>query len=220
MMIHLHHLIDSRSIRILWLLEEIGHSYKITGYSRDAITHFAPSSLLNIHALGKSPVVNIDGEITVESGAITEIIISRFAGYLAPSKSSKEYFEYLEWIHFSESSAMLPILLKIFNLRESSEKQTSFLEKYAEDEFLKVFCYLDDSLKDKKYIVGDRLTGADFMLVFVIETALNMSPKNKFPNLINYIKGMHSLPSYKQALDIENKLRDGSYTGITLHIDK
>ncbi|HHX06303.1 MAG TPA: glutathione S-transferase, partial [Pseudomonas sp.] len=114
-MIKLHHLNASRSIRILWLLEEIGQPYEIIKYQRDANSNLAPQSLKAIHPLGKSPVIELDNKVIAESGAIVELLIKRFAPELAPDQLSAEYSDYLQWIHFAESSAMLPFLLKVFN---------------------------------------------------------------------------------------------------------
>ena len=112
-MIKLHHLNASRSIRILWLLEEIGVPYELVQYKRSTTTNLAPESLKAIHPLGKSPVIEIDGQVIAESGAIVESIISKYAPHLAPSEGTPEHTDYLQWIHFSESSAMLPFLLKV-----------------------------------------------------------------------------------------------------------
>ena len=206
-MIKLHHLNDSRSFRILWLLEEIGQPYEIIRYQRDKKTHLAPETLRNIHPLGKSPVIELDGKIIAESGAITELLINKFAPRLAPKESSPEYLDYLQWIHFSESSAMLPLLLKIFNQFETqSGTKLKFLNNYAEVEFNKVFSHLNEHLNNKKFLVEDRLTGADFMLGFVVKSALNLlKSKSEFPHIENYIKTLENQTSYKLALIIDAK---------------
>jgi glutathione S-transferase len=114
-MITLHHLDQSRSFRILWLLEEIKQPYELKRYYRDSSTHLAPDSLKTIHPLGKSPVLEWDGKVIAESGAIVELLIQKLAPHLAPDMDESTYVDYLQWIHFSESSAMLPFLLKTFN---------------------------------------------------------------------------------------------------------
>ncbi len=204
-MIKLHHLNDSRSIRILWLLEEIGEPYELIKYQRDEKTHLAPASLKAIHPLGKSPVIELNGQVIAESGAIVEILIKRFAPHLAPDERSAEYIDYLQWIHFSESSAMLPFLLKVFNQYEiKSGTDLKFLNGYAETEFNKVFSYINDYLHGKKFLVEERLTGADFMLGFVVQGALQMlSPGSKFPHIESYIGNLESQASYQRALKIE-----------------
>lgn len=204
-MIKLHHLNASRSIRILWLLEEIGQPYEIIKYQRDANSNLAPQSLKAIHPLGKSPVIELDNKVIAESGAIVELLIKRFAPELAPDQLSAEYSDYLQWIHFAESSAMLPFLLKVFNRYESKcGTSLKFLDSYAETEFHKVFGYLNDYLDGKTFLVEERLTGADFMLGFVVQSALEMLKcADKYPHIASYIKNLESLKSYQSALRIE-----------------
>ncbi|GLX91818.1 glutathione S-transferase [Pseudomonas fragi] len=204
MMIKLHHLNASRSIRILWLLEEIGQPYELIKYQRDEKTHLAPASLKAMHPLGKSPVIELDGKVIAESGAMMEVLIKRFAPHLAPDEDSAEYIDYLTWIHFSESSAMLPFLLKVFNEFEiKSGTDLKFLEDYAGAEFDKVFSYLDDYLKDRRFLVEDRLTGADFMLGFVVKGALNwLKPGSKL-HIERYVRNLENQNSYIRALRID-----------------
>ena len=203
-MIKLHHLNASRSIRILWLLEEIGQPYELIKYQRDEKTHLAPASLKAMHPLGKSPVIELDGKVIAESGAMMEILIKRFAPHLAPDEDSAEYIDYLTWIHFSESSAMLPFLLKVFNEFEiKSGTDLKFLEDYAGAEFDKVFSYLDDYLKDRRFLVEERLTGADFMLGFVVKGALNwLKPGSKL-HIERYVRNLENQNSYIRALRID-----------------
>ncbi|NUG24378.1 glutathione S-transferase family protein, partial [Acinetobacter lactucae] len=169
MSIILHHLNASRSFRILWLVEEINQPYELKSYFRDKTTNLAPQELKNIHPLGKSPVIELDGKVIAESGAIVEILIEKFAPQLMPAKDSDSYLDYLQWVHFSESSAMVPYLLNIFNSIElKNGTQLKFLDQYAQTELDKVFSYLDQQLVGKKFLVGDCLTGADFMIGFVV----------------------------------------------------
>ncbi len=204
-MIKLHHLNASRSIRILWLLEEIGQPYEIIKYQRDANTNLAPQSLKAIHPLGKSPVIELDGKVITESGAIVELLISKFAPHLAPDEQSAAYSDYLQWIHFAESSAMLPFLLKVFNQYESKcGTSLKFLDSYAQTEFTKVFTYLNDYLDGKAFLVEERLTGADFMLGFVVQGALQMLKcENSYPHIARYIENLEGCQSYQKAISIE-----------------
>lgn len=204
-MIKLHHLNASRSIRILWLLEEIGQPYEIIKYQRDANTNLAPQSLKAIHPLGKSPVIELDGKVIAESGAIVELLISKFAPHLAPDEQSAAYSDYLQWIHFAESSAMLPFLLKVFNQYESKcGTSLKFLDSYAQTEFTKVFTYLNDYLDGKAFLVEERLTGADFMLGFVVQGALQMLKcENSYPHIARYIENLEGCQSYQKAISIE-----------------
>ncbi|MDG0800331.1 glutathione S-transferase family protein [Pectobacterium polaris] len=202
----LHHLNDSRSVRILWLLEEAGIPYELVRYQRDEKTHLAPASLKAIHPLGKSPLIEEEGKIIAESGAIVEYLINRHAKHLAPDASAAEYIDYLQWIHFAESSAMLPVLLKIFGEFEKNTGTTlNFLEDYADNEFEKVFSFLDDSLSSREFIVGDTLSGADIMLGFVINTVVDrLVPSERFPNIQRYSQQLKSLPSWKKVQAIES----------------
>ncbi|ASY78482.1 glutathione S-transferase [Pectobacterium polaris] len=202
----LHHLNDSRSVRILWLLEEAGIPYELVRYQRDEKTHLAPASLKAIHPLGKSPLIEEEGKIIAESGAIVEYLINRHAKHLAPDANAAEYIDYLQWIHFAESSAMLPVLLKIFGEFEKNTGTTlNFLEDYADNEFEKVFSFLDDSLSSREFIVGDTLSGADIMLGFVINTVVErLVPGERFPNIQRYSQRLKNLPSWQKVQAIES----------------
>ncbi|MGH8384290.1 MAG: glutathione S-transferase family protein [Pseudomonas sp.] len=206
-MITLHHLNASRSLRILWLLEEIGARYELVRYQRDPVTHLAPEALKNIHPLGKSPVIEFEGQVMVESGAIVEYLIRRFASDLEPAFSSPEYIEYLQWIHFAESSAMVPVLLKVFTQFEvDAGTQLNFLEGYTRTEFDKVLGFLDSMLADKDFIVGGKLSGADFMLAFVAITVVEqLGAGAQYPHLAAYLQRLTALDSWKRALKLEHQ---------------
>ncbi len=208
MSIILHHLNASRSFRILWLLEEINQPYELKSYFRDKTTNLAPQELKNIHPLGKSPVIELNGKVIAESGAIVEILIEKFAPQLMPAKDSDSYLDYLQWVHFSESSAMVPYLLNIFNSIElKNSTQLKFLDRYAHAELDKVFSYLDQQLLGKKFLVGNSLTGADFMLGFVVYGLINsLNIRSKYLNIEQYVKGLENLESWQKAMSIEQNL--------------
>ena len=207
-MITLHHLNASRSLRILWLLEEMGEPYTLIRYQRDPATRLAPASLKNIHPLGKSPVIELDGHVLVESGAIVEYLIRRFAPRLEPAFSSPDYLPYLQWIHFAESSAMVPVLLKLFTQFEiNAGTQLKFLDGYTRTEFDKVLGFLDSALANRTFIVGDTLSGADFMLAFVAITVVEqMQCGAQYPHVQAYLQRLAELDSWKRALKLENEL--------------
>lgn len=207
-MIILHHLNASRSLRILWLLEEIGQPYTLIRYQRDAATHLAPPSLKDIHPLGKSPVIEFEGHVLVESGAIVEYLIRRFAPQLEPAFTSPDYLQYLQWIHFAESSAMVPVLLKIFTQIEASAgTELKFLNGYTQTEFDKVLGFLDNVLADKTFIVGEKLSGADFMLAFVAITVVEqLGAGAQYPHLAAYLQRLTALDSWKRALKLEQEV--------------
>ncbi|MEO4110310.1 glutathione S-transferase family protein [Acinetobacter pittii] len=208
MSIILHHLNASRSFRILWLLEEINQPYELKSYFRDKTTNLAPQELKNIHPLGKSPVIELNGKVITESGAIVEILIEKFAPQLMPAKDSDSYLDYLQWVHFSESSAMVPYLLNIFNSIElKNGTQLKFLDQYAHVELDKVFSYLDQQLVGKKFLVGNSLTGADFMIGFVVYGLINsLNIRSKYLNIEQYVKGLENLESWQKAMSIEQNL--------------
>lgn len=209
MALTLHHLNDSRSVRILWLLEEAGIPYELVRYQRDARTHLAPESLTAIHPLGKSPVIEENGKIIAESGAMVEYLIARYAPHLAPAVGTPDYIDYLQWVHFAESSAMLPVLLKIFGgFEQKTGTSLNFLAGYADNEFDKVFSFLNDTLADRQFIVGNALSGADIMLGFVVNTALDqLNAGERFPHLRRYAQGLKSLPGWQKVEEIEASVR-------------
>lgn len=203
-MITLHHLNKSRSKRIIWLLEELGVDYQVIAYQRDSVTFLAPPELKAIHPLGKSPVIEADGKVIAESGAITEYLIAKYAPQrLAPAQESAEYVEYLQWLHFAESSGILPLLLKVFLTKDGT--QTQFLAQYAESEINKVVGYLDQSLQGKNYLVGDTLSGADIMNSFIVEIVQQFGLLEQYPNLARYADTLASHPSFVKAQVLEQQ---------------
>jgi glutathione S-transferase len=203
-MIKLHHLNKSRSKRIIWLLEELKIKYEVIPYQRDSLTFLAPVELKSVHPLGKSPVIEDDGLIVSESGAITEYLIDKYAdGQFAPKRGSKEYVEYSQWIHFAESSAILPLLLKMFVAKDGCE--TNFLADYADLETEKVIRFFDDSLAGKRYLVADQLSGADIMMSFIVEIVKNNGEFDKYKNIAAYAGQLATHPAFIQADHIELK---------------
>lgn len=204
-MITLHHLNKSRSKRIIWLLEELGQPYEIKRYQRDSQTFLAPPELKQIHPLGKSPVIEMDGQVIAESGAITEYLIEKYAvDTLAPARDSADYVSYLQWLHFAESSAMLPLLLRMFVQKDGCK--TNFLEGYAAIEVSKISHYFNDMLADKTYLVADKLTGADIMMSFVVELLANSGVLDKFEHIQRYAIQLSQHAAWVKANEIEKQL--------------
>ena len=203
-MITLHHLNKSRSKRIIWLLEELELEYEIKPYQRDSVSFLAPPELKSIHPLGKSPVIEDDGLIVSESGAITDYLIDKYGkGKLAPKRSSNAYVEYSQWLHFAEGSAMLPLLLKLFVAKDGCE--TNFLAGYADAETLKILSYFNQSLEGKTYLVGEQLTGADIMMSMIVETLVANGSIDNFENLSRYAKQLASHKAFQKADEVEVK---------------
>jgi len=201
-MIILHHLNKSRSKRIIWLLEELGVEYEIKPYQRDRVTFFAPPELKSIHPLGKSPVLEDDGLIVSESGAITEYLIDKYGeGKLVPKRGTAAYTEYSQWLHFAEGSAMFPLLLKLFVNKDGC--QTNFLAGYADTETLKILTYFEQSLKGKTYLVEEKLTGADIMMSMIVETLVANGSIENFANLGRYAKQLASHVAFQKADQVE-----------------
>ncbi len=203
-MIKLHHLNASRSKRIIWLLEELGVEYEIVAYKRDATTNLAPPELKAIHPLGKSPVLEDEGHIIVESGAITEYLTEKYgADTLMPARDTAKYIEFKQWMHFAEGSAMLPALLLMF-LRVDGCK-TNMLQSYAEGEMHKILSHLNNSVSKTGYLVGSSLSAADILNSFVIENIYKKSGLDHYPDLKSYIEKLMAMPGSQKAQTLEEK---------------
>ena len=200
MAIKVHHLNNSRSQRILWLLEEIGIPYEVVHHQRDAVTNLAPSELLDIHPLGKSPVIEDDGRIIYETGAIVEYICERHGGaHLVPARGSDDHIRYLEFIHFAEGSAMTPILLNLYASRLGDAAAP--LRPRIDQQLESHFAFMENQVQPSGYFIGDSLTGADIMLSFPAEAAVMSGRAADTPKLAGFVKAMQARPSYQAALE-------------------
>ena len=221
-MITVHHLNNSRSQRVIWLLEELGVDYEIKRYQRDPKTMLAPKSLLKVHPLGKSPVIT-DGDITVaESGAIIEYLIDRYdiESKLAPSAGTPTRLRYTYWLHFAEGSAMAPLLMKlVFNQIEktpmpffakpiakaiSKKVKASFIDPQIKSHL----DYIESELEKSTWFAGGRLTGADIQMSFPLEAAAARGGlDDNYPKIMAFLKRIHGRAGYKRALE-----RGGEYS--------
>jgi len=191
-------------MRILWLLEELGVPYEILSHQRDAKTFMAPDSLKAVHPLGKSPVIELDGRLIAESGAITELLIERFAPErLRPAVDSNEYGEYLQWIHFAESSLMVPTLLEVLT-KNAIRSDDKYLGPYIKREKHNLLSYLDKVVKNKSYIVANKLSGADFMLSFDLIIMAQSKVLDDYVHVKQYALQLASLDSYQRAMRLED----------------
>jgi len=199
-MIVVHHLNDSRSQRILWLLEELGAPYEIRSYARDAQTRLAPPELKAVHPLGKSPVIT-DGDMTIhESGAIIDYLIRRHgAGKLQPPAGSVDHEVYLQWLHYAEGSAMLPLMLLMYVMRLGEAGAP--LHPRIEGEIDNHLVYLDQSLEGRDYLLGEALTGADIQMSFVGEVGRAFGKLPSYPNATAWLSRLHARPAYKAAIE-------------------
>ena len=198
-MITVHHLNDSRSHRILWLMEELGLPYEIKRYQR-LETRLAPPELKAIHPAGKSPVITDGGKTIFESAAIIDYVIRRHAnGRLQPDPATPDYDDYQMWLHYAEGSAMLPLMLHLYvsRLGEGGAPLTPRIES----EIANHLGYLDAHLKGKQFLLGDLFTGADIQMSFIPEIAEVFGKRAAFPNLDAWIRRLHERPAYKKALE-------------------
>jgi glutathione S-transferase len=204
-MIVVHHLNDSRSQRILWLLEVLGLPYEIKPYQRDAQTRLAPPELKKVHPLGKSPVITDGNRTIIESGAIIDYVIRRHGkGRLQPAPETPAYDDYVQWMHYAEGSAMLPLMLNLYTTRLGDAAAP--LKPRIDGEIANHLAYIDGALKGRQFLVGDALSGADIQMSFVGEVAGAFGKRAEYPNLDAWTKRLHERPAFKKALE-----RGGAY---------
>jgi glutathione S-transferase len=213
-MIKVHHLENSRSQRVLWLLEELELPYEVVHYQRDSKTMLAPASLKAIHPLGKSPVIT-DGEVTMaESGAIIEYLLERYGqGRLQPEPGTPEHWRFRYWLHYAEGSAMFPLLLKLVFarlpkspmpglirpiVRKVSEKAQG---SYIDPQIKLHLDYLASELTKAEWFVGDQFTAADVQLSFPLEAAsARAGLAQSWPKLAEFLAKIQARPAYQRAL--------------------
>jgi len=198
-MITVHHLDNSRSQRILWLLEELGLPYALVKYQRDPQTRLAPPELKGPHPLGKAPVIEDEGRTVSESGAIIEYILRKYGnGRLAPAPESPAYIDYLQWLHFAEGSAMLPVLLALYVGRLGEAGAPLFPR--ITGELANHLGYMDAALAGKDYLLGSDFSAADIQLAFVIEAAEARGYLRDYPNLLAYQARYRARPAWSRAI--------------------
>ncbi|MGH6787051.1 MAG: glutathione S-transferase family protein [Novosphingobium sp.] len=198
-----HHLNNSRSQRILWLLEELELPYEIKHYQRDAVTNLAPPELKAVHPLGKSPLLEDTsvaasgggGVLIEESGAIVQHLIDRHGGgRFAPAPA--DALRHLQWMHFAEGSAMTPILLQLYlgRLGEAAAP----IQPRVQEQLAAHFGYMESQLRPSGHFVGDDWTGADVMLSFPAEVAA-MQAAAAYPKLAAFAAAVHARPAWQRA---------------------
>lgn len=186
-------------MRILWLLEEIGAPYEFVLHERDPQTNLAPPALLALHPLGKSPMIEFDGETVIESGAITEVLCTRYAPQLIPAVGTPAHIRHLEAMHFAEGSAMTPILLNLYvgRLGEAGAplhpRITSELDNH--------FAYMESIIRPSGHFVMDELSAADIMLSFPAQIAMRMERREAYPKLAAFVDALEQRPAYKRAVE-------------------
>ena len=218
-MIVVHQLNNSRSQRILWLLEELGLEYEIKRYQRDAKTMLAPPELKAVHPLGKSPVITDDDTVVAESGAIVEYLTAREHNRLVPAAGTPARLRYTHFLHYAEGSLMPPLLLKLVFDKVESSPMPFFVKPVARAIAHKVkgtfvlpqialhLGYLEAELGKHPWFTGEEFTAADIQLSFPLEAAASRGGLDaKYPNLVDFLARIHARPAYRRALE-----RGGEY---------
>ena len=214
-MIVVHHLNNSRSQRVLWLLEELGIPYEVKRYERDPDTMLAPAALRNIHPLGKSPVITDGAQTVAESGAIVEYLVDRHGhGQLAPAPGTPERLRYTYWLHYAEGSAMPPLLLKLVFDRVESAPMPFFARgiaraiarrvksSFIEPQIKQHLDYLEGELAKTMWFAGAEFSAADIQMSFPIEAAAARAGWGSTrPRLKAYLQRIHARPAYQRALE-------------------
>jgi glutathione S-transferase len=206
-MIVVHHLNNSRSQRILWLLEELGLNYEIKRYERDPKTMLAPASLREVHPLGKSPVITDDALTLAESGTIIEYLVERYGeAKLAPASGTVERLRYTYWLHYAEGSAMPLLVMKLvfdnFGLGDSSAER-----EFIAPQIQLHFDYIESELRKNTWFVGEEFTAADIQMSFPVEAvAAQVGLDASRPRLKGFLDRIHARPAYQRALE-----RGGAY---------
>jgi glutathione S-transferase len=212
-MLIVHHLNNSRSQRVLWLLEELDVPYEIRKYQRDPKTMLAPAELRAIHPLGKSPVVEDNGQVFAESGAIIEYLVDHYdTGRLAPLPGMPERQRFTYWLHYAEGSAMPPLLLKLVASRIATSPMPFFARPIARQIANKLQAtfvdpqlalhlnYVNNELAQTGWFVGSEFSAADIQMSFPMEAAMARSG-GRYPHIAAFVKRIQQRPAYKRALE-------------------
>ncbi len=214
-MITVHHLENSRSQRVLWLLEELGVPYEVKRYERNKQTNLAPPELKAVHPLGKSPVIT-DGALTVaETGAIIEYLVERHGGaHLVPAAGTPEKLRYSYWLHFAEGSAMPPLVMTLVFNRVRNAPLPFFLKPVARgiaDKVINGYIapniaaqldFMESELKDRDWFAGNAFSAADVQMSFPLEAAASRGGLDaRYPRLTDFLARIHARPAYQAALE-------------------
>ena len=199
MTIIVHHLNNSRSQRILWLLEEMGEPYEVRRYERDARTMRAPATLCAVHPLGRSPVVEVDGHRLIETGAIMDYLVARAGNRFGAPADTENAIRYRQFMHYAEGSMMPPLLalLVVGKLGLLGRPARPTVQKMLDDHL----DWLETELATRPYFAGDDFTAADMMMSFPLEASRSRGGLDQSrPSLIRWLDEMHARPAYQAAL--------------------
>jgi glutathione S-transferase len=205
-MIRVHHLNNSRSQRVLWLLEELELPYEIIPYFRDRKTMLAPPELRKIHPLGKSPVIQDGTFVLAETGAIVDYLVERHGGgRLAPARGTEGYWQYAYWLHYAEGSLMAPLLLKLVLGKMGLLGLPA--QGFVNAQIKLHFDYLEGELSASPWFAGPEFSAADIMMSFPLEAAASRANVEAGrPRLTDFLQRIHARPAYQRALE-----RGGKY---------
>jgi glutathione S-transferase len=201
-MIIVHHLENSRSQRILWMLEELGLPYEVKRYERTKKTMLAPPELKRVHPLGKSPVIEDTGDsgrVVVETGAIVEYLVDKADGRLGPPANRAAALDYRFWLHYAEGSLMPPLLVKLVLTRvplfgKAAQKRIQPMIDTHLD-------YVESHLAGRPWFTGDAMTAADVMMSFPLEAARSRGGLDASrPATVAWLDKVHARPAYQTAL--------------------
>ena len=200
MHITLHHLRMSRSTRIIWLLEELGLDYQLVDYHRDPVTRRAPDSLLAVNPLGKAPILQLDGVVIAESGAIIEYLLEmQGPSPLSPSSGS-ERAEFLEWMHYAEGSAMLPIMLNV--LGQFRGGLPSAIADFEGPETAKALRHIANAIRSGEYLLQSGFSAADIQIHYVVGASRWLGLIDPYPDLAAYLERLEARPAFCKAIEI------------------
>jgi len=215
-MITVHHLENSRSQRVLWLLEALGVEYKVKRYERDKKTNLAPKELIAVHPLGKSPVIDDEGVVLAESGAIFDYLLQKYDQdfKLHPKKSDIKNKDYLFWLHFAEGSLMWPLVMRLLH-KKVIEKSPFFISPIAKAIFTGIekaylshtinnaFQYIESSLEKNTFFLGEKISAVDIIMSFpLVASCAGRANMDKYPHVKEFVKTIKLNEDYKRAIDI------------------
>ena len=201
-MITIHHLNNSRSQRIIWLLEELKLPYEIVQHQRDPVSQLAPQSLKDVHPLAKAPVL-IDGDITlVESGAMMEYLLDQQdCNFLRPKKSDVNYYDYLQWLHFAEGSLSLPVITSLL-LGFEKRSGDQAIDGYIAKELALDLGFIDAQLTAHPFFAGNSFSAADIVMTFLLESTAKQALLAPYPSIVKYLSKIQQRPAYQESLKL------------------
>lgn len=214
-MITVHHLNNSRSQRVLWMLEELAVPYEIKRYERDPETMMAPASLRKVHPLGKSPVIS-DGDLTIaESGAIVEYLANTYGREsLLPEPGTQAWLDCSYWLHYAEGSLMPPLVMRLVFEKIRSAPMPFYIkpvangiarktnESFINPQIDNHMDFVEAELEDREWLLGDRFSAADIQMSFPLEASVARGLVDRSrPNIVDYVRRIHARPAYQQALE-------------------